>query len=197
MFRMDAFAAGYLHAALFLNSSSNLETPHVNAWLVASPSVLGCPQLVHLLHALLELLVLAFLIRVSLVLRSVSFPWPSPSQTVEQPYLALPWQVELLVPTPVQRDEKMCARVSVGQGQSGGAHLLAGGLCCAVSTCAGREELHKAWWDGLLGSPVMPTACLIDSVTVMAGVRGVVRLQWRAGGRRRRGGLLVRSRKVK
>jgi hypothetical protein len=40
----------------------------VRTSLVASLSALGRPQLVHLLHALLELLVLAFLVRVSLVL---------------------------------------------------------------------------------------------------------------------------------
>jgi hypothetical protein len=38
---------------------------------VASLSTLGCPQLVHLLHTLLEFIVLAFLVRVSLVLRRV------------------------------------------------------------------------------------------------------------------------------
>jgi hypothetical protein len=49
---------------------SYLETPHSTYGSVASLSVLGGPQLVHLLHALLKLLVLAFLIRVSLVLSS-------------------------------------------------------------------------------------------------------------------------------
>src|SRR5690242_4061297 len=29
-------------------------------------------------------------------------------------YLALPWQVVLLVPAAVQRDQKVCARVSIG-----------------------------------------------------------------------------------
>jgi hypothetical protein len=38
--------------------------------------------------------------------------------------------------------------------------------------------------DGLLGSPVIPTACFIDSVTVMMVCRYLVRAQLRA----RRGG---------
>jgi hypothetical protein len=89
----------------------------------------------------------------------------------------------------------MCARVSVWQGQAGGAHLLAGGLCAAQSVRDARSQLQGcAWQYGLLGSPVRPTACLIDSVTVMLVFRAVGALQWRAGSWRRRGG---RARKLR
>jgi hypothetical protein len=99
------------------------------------------------------------------------------------------------VPTPVQRDEQMCTRVSVWQGQAGGAHLLARGLCAGQSVRgAGRQLLGRARQYGLLGSPVRPTACLIDSVTVMLVFRAVGALQWRAGSWRRRGG---RARKLR
>ena len=53
-------------------------------------------------------------------------------------HLALPRQVELFLPTPVQRDEQVCARVSVGQRQAGGAHLLAGGLWSRTSVKGGQ-----------------------------------------------------------
>lgn len=53
-------------------------------------------------------------------------------------YLALPGQVVLLLPTPVEGNQQMCAGVAVGQRQAGGAHLSARSLCLSASvTCLG------------------------------------------------------------
>ena len=44
-------------------------------------------------------------------------------------YLALPWEVIFFITASVQRDEEVCARVSVGDGEFGVGHLGAGGAC--------------------------------------------------------------------
>jgi hypothetical protein len=112
--------------------------------LVASLTALCGSQLVHLCDALLELLVLALFVRVSLVLfvktrvrelfcrrcsngRDVDF---GGSEGVgESSYLALPGKVVLVVSAAVQRDQEVGAGVSVGDGKSCVRHLLAGSSC--------------------------------------------------------------------
>ena len=102
-------------------------------------------------------------------------------------YLALPRQVVLLVPAAVEGDQEVGARVAVGEGQAGGAHLLARGLWREVSqvpVCVAVQWLVVGanWGRHALWS-LRPTAFLIVSVTVMvaAGV-GVWALQWRGAG---------------
>lgn len=87
----------------------------------------------------------------SLVLASVSVPSASLDH-IWRAYLALPGQVEFVHATPVEGNQKMCARVSVGQGQFGIAHLLAGGLCRALSVFwirAEKERLRGGLTPGL------------------------------------------------
>src|SRR5690242_3233162 len=98
-------------------------------------------------------------------------------------YLALPWQVVLLVPAAVQRDQKVCARVSIGERQAGGAHLLAGGLC-AARQCPASSRYCSQWEAGHCQHALWslrPTAFFSVSVTVMVAAGGGS-LQWRAGG---------------
>lgn len=93
--------------------------------LVAASAVLGGTELVHLGHTLLELLVLALLIGVSLILyqsekmafvsdilpyASIWAKWrPSESRSSRRhAYLALPGKVVFGLPAAVQWDEKVC-----------------------------------------------------------------------------------------
>ena len=109
---------------------------------VASLAALCGSQLVHLCDTLLEFLVLALFVRVSLVL----FEYRSESGFVEidrvaglrslrvgedwrLSYLALPGQVVLVVSAAVQRDQEVGAGVSVLDGKSCVGHFLAGSSC--------------------------------------------------------------------
>ena len=77
-------------------------------FLVASRSILGCPQLVHLGHAHLKLFILALLVRVTFVLQDISQLKPRVVRSGHW-YLALPRQVVLLMPAAVQGNQKVCA----------------------------------------------------------------------------------------
>lgn len=94
--------------------------------LVAASAILGSTQLVHFGHALLELIVLALFVGMSLVLISelahVAFKldisalnWIEHCQSMpgtgalEDPYLALPWKVVLCLSAFVQRNQEVRA----------------------------------------------------------------------------------------
>jgi hypothetical protein len=109
---------------------------HLSIRSIAPLSPLGGPQLIHLLHALFELVVLALLIRMSLVLCQISFRLLALPFYRMFAHLALPRQIELLVPTPVQRDEQVCAGIAVCERESGGAHFFACGFCEYIRTAA-------------------------------------------------------------
>lgn len=44
-------------------------------------------------------------------------------------YFAFPWQIILCLAATVQRNQEMCARVSVGERETSIRHLLPGGSC--------------------------------------------------------------------
>lgn len=89
-----------------------LVTCHFCLHLVTPRSVLRRPDLVHLSHALLELVVLALLVAVSFILSSLQ---QADLGHVERPltYHTLPRQIKFVVPTLVQRYEEMGAAISV------------------------------------------------------------------------------------
>ena len=105
--------------------------------LVAPGTTLRSTELFHLSNALLELLVLALLVAMSLVLwgrkeYGISYIYceinkvPSKRSGCET-YLALPGKVVLLLSATVQWNQKVCARVAVLKGKAGIRHFLAGG----------------------------------------------------------------------
>lgn len=108
--------------------------PAINALVTPLPT-LRRPQLIHLRNPLLELLVLAFLIAVSLCLpiyQPLLNPNPDPFPPDPYPssksvigngaYLTLPRQIILLVPTPVQRDKQVRTAIAVGDRKAAFGH---------------------------------------------------------------------------
>ena len=130
--------ARLISAWSFILSSTSTRYPPT-WWLcsITPRPTLGRPYLIHLLHPLLELLILALLVRMSLGLRiNISCPCPIPHGHILPrsfdasrllSYLTLPRQVIFLEPTAVQRDEQVGAAITVGEGESGGGHFFAGG----------------------------------------------------------------------
>lgn len=56
-------------------------------------------------------------------------------------YSALPWSVPGLATALVERDEKVGAAVSVGERETGLAHLLAGGGCKRTGLAIARARM--------------------------------------------------------
>lgn len=87
---------------------------------VATGAALGRPELVHLGHALLEFVVLALLVGMSLILSEKHRKLAGccvkcgAKTTLKRPgargrsYLALPRKVVFGLPAPVQRDQEVC-----------------------------------------------------------------------------------------
>jgi hypothetical protein len=174
-----------------------LPLPPTNA-LVASRAVLCVSQLVHLCDPLLELLILALLIAVSLCLQS---PTVSPNyhhfSSKVLTYLTLPREVELFVPTAIQRYKEVCTAISVCKREFCIGHCLPG---CSCSKALARIPiaLHNIMRlrdpppsNCRIGRPnsraevasPKPTVAFTLSITVIlcnwsrrAGVRGSVEL---------------------